>query len=142
MPDGRLLKSIALHARSYSIAHFLSPRALYEAFRGLRKNAGAGVDDLTYQEYQNELVAHLTLSRAAGRARCRHVSRTFSSRHANSTGPGNKTRAAPVWLCVNSPSAPESLRTIPYLWERPRVGSCSGGCAITHQKDEEACIQF
>jgi hypothetical protein len=81
------MKATYLHSRSYSIAHFLSPWALYEAFRGLRENAGAGVDKLTYQEYQNHV---LPGERTAA------MSRTFASRHANSTGPGNKTRAARV----------------------------------------------
>jgi RNA-directed DNA polymerase len=45
--------------RFYSIAHFLTPRALYEAFKGLRKDASAGVDELTYQEYQRELGRNL-----------------------------------------------------------------------------------
>jgi hypothetical protein len=40
--------------RFYSIAHFLTPRALYEAFKGLRKDASAGVDGLTFREYQKE----------------------------------------------------------------------------------------
>jgi RNA-directed DNA polymerase len=37
--------------RFYSIAHLLTSRALYEAFKELRKDAGAGVDGVTYQEY-------------------------------------------------------------------------------------------
>jgi RNA-directed DNA polymerase len=45
--------------RFYSIAHFLTPRALYEAFKRLRKDASAGVDELTYQEYQKELGRNL-----------------------------------------------------------------------------------
>jgi RNA-directed DNA polymerase len=38
--------------RFLSIAHLLTPQALYEAFGRLRKNASAGVDDLTYAEYE------------------------------------------------------------------------------------------
>jgi len=45
--------------RFYSIAHFLTVRALYEAFRGLRKDASAGVDKLTYGEYQKGLGQNL-----------------------------------------------------------------------------------
>ena len=45
--------------RFYSIAHFLTPRALYEAFKGLRKDASAGVDGLTFREYQKELGRNL-----------------------------------------------------------------------------------
>lgn len=37
-----------------SIAHLLTPAALLEAFRGLRKDASAGVDGVTYGEYQKD----------------------------------------------------------------------------------------
>lgn len=36
----------------FSIAHLLTPEALYEAFRELRKDASAGVDEVTHREYQ------------------------------------------------------------------------------------------
>jgi RNA-directed DNA polymerase len=45
--------------RFYSIAHFLTRRALYEAFKGLRREASAGVDGLTFREYQRELGRNL-----------------------------------------------------------------------------------
>jgi group II intron reverse transcriptase/maturase len=45
--------------RFYSIAHFLTPRALYEAFKGLERNASAGVDGLKFQDYQKELGKNL-----------------------------------------------------------------------------------
>lgn len=45
--------------RFYSIAHFLTPRALYEAFKRLRKDASAGVDGVTYQDYRKELGRNL-----------------------------------------------------------------------------------
>jgi RNA-directed DNA polymerase len=45
--------------RFYSIAHFLTPRALYEAFKELRKDASAGVDRVTFPEYQKELGRNL-----------------------------------------------------------------------------------
>lgn len=38
----------------FSIAHLLTPEALYAAFVTLRKEASAGVDGLTYQEYARE----------------------------------------------------------------------------------------
>jgi hypothetical protein len=69
-------------------------------------------------------------------------SRTFANRHEIRSGYGIKLARREFQLRVNSPLAPESLRTIPYLWERPRVGSCVGAYAVTHQKDEEACFQF
>jgi RNA-directed DNA polymerase len=45
--------------RFYSIAHFLTARALYEAFKELRKDASAGIDGITYQDYQKELGRNL-----------------------------------------------------------------------------------
>lgn len=45
--------------RFYSIAHFLTPRALYEAFKELRRDASAGVDGITYRDYQKELGRNL-----------------------------------------------------------------------------------
>jgi RNA-directed DNA polymerase len=38
-----------------SIAHLLTPEALKEAFKSLRKDASAGVDGVTYGEYEKEL---------------------------------------------------------------------------------------
>ena len=37
-----------------SIAHFLTSQALHEAFRSLRKDASAGVDEVTYQDYEKQ----------------------------------------------------------------------------------------
>src|ERR1700693_4496064 len=36
----------------YSIAHLITVEKLYEAFRSLRKNASAGIDGVTYVEYE------------------------------------------------------------------------------------------
>ena len=36
-----------------SIAHLLTPELLTEAFKSLRKDASAGVDGVTYEEYRN-----------------------------------------------------------------------------------------
>jgi len=38
----------------FSIAHFLTPEALHEAFLSLRKNASAGVDHVTYRDYEGQ----------------------------------------------------------------------------------------
>lgn len=38
----------------YSIAHLVTEEALYEAFESLRKDASAGVDRVTYAEYEEE----------------------------------------------------------------------------------------
>jgi RNA-directed DNA polymerase len=40
--------------RFHSIAHFLTPKVLYEACFGLRKDASAGVDGLTHAEYARD----------------------------------------------------------------------------------------
>ena len=37
-----------------SIAHLITPEALYAAFQGLRKEASAGVDGVTYKEYEKD----------------------------------------------------------------------------------------
>ncbi len=38
----------------FSIAHLITPEAMFAAFRSLRKEASAGVDGVTYQEYQKD----------------------------------------------------------------------------------------
>ena len=38
----------------YSIAHLLTPEALYEAFFSLRRDASAGVDQVTYRDYEEQ----------------------------------------------------------------------------------------
>ena len=40
--------------RFFSIAHLITPEALYVAFQGLRKKASAGVDGVTYQKYEKD----------------------------------------------------------------------------------------
>jgi RNA-directed DNA polymerase len=41
--------------RFLSIAHLLTPAALIAAFEGLRKDASAGVDEVTYREYEQDM---------------------------------------------------------------------------------------
>ena len=43
----------------HSIAHFLTTEALWGAFDNLRKNAAAGVDGVTYADYEEHLVENL-----------------------------------------------------------------------------------
>jgi RNA-directed DNA polymerase len=43
----------------YSIAHLITPEALYAAFRGLRKKASAGVDGVTYEEYERDVARNI-----------------------------------------------------------------------------------
>src|SRR5260370_5938642 len=38
----------------FSIAHLIAPEALYTAFRCLRKDASAGVDGVTYEQYEKD----------------------------------------------------------------------------------------
>jgi RNA-directed DNA polymerase len=38
----------------FSIAHLLTPQAMYEAFLSLRKDASAGVDRVTYADYEKQ----------------------------------------------------------------------------------------
>ncbi len=43
----------------YSIAHMITPEALYAAFRGLRKKASAGVDGVTHEEYERDAARNI-----------------------------------------------------------------------------------
>jgi RNA-directed DNA polymerase len=43
----------------FSIAHLITPEALYAAFRGLRKKASAGVDGVTYQKYEKDAARNI-----------------------------------------------------------------------------------
>jgi len=43
----------------YSIAHLLTEEALKEAFESLRRDASAGVDEVTYEEYEAEVVGNI-----------------------------------------------------------------------------------
>jgi RNA-directed DNA polymerase len=43
----------------FSIAHFLTPEALYEAFCSLRKDASAGVDEVTYRDYEKQAAENI-----------------------------------------------------------------------------------
>src|SRR6266852_4130540 len=43
----------------YSIAHMITHEALYAAFRGLRKKASAGVDSVTYEEYEKDAARNI-----------------------------------------------------------------------------------
>jgi group II intron reverse transcriptase/maturase len=43
----------------FSIAHYLTPQTLYEAFQSLRKDASAGVDGVTYREYEKQAAASI-----------------------------------------------------------------------------------
>lgn len=61
MPLGRLTELAQEDSgrKFSSIAHFLTPEALYEAFRSLRKDASAGVDQVTYEDYAKQAVENI-----------------------------------------------------------------------------------
>ena len=47
-------------ARQFSsIAHLLTPAALQEAFHSLRKDASAGVDEVTYRDYEGQVEGNI-----------------------------------------------------------------------------------
>jgi len=64
----------------YSIAHFLTPQALYEAFKGLNRKASAGVDGVTFAGYQKELgrnLQHLWEKLKSGQYRAQPLRRIY-----------------------------------------------------------------
>lgn len=63
-----------------SIAHLLTPKALLEAFEGLRKDASAGVDGLTHKEYAGnaaEKILQLHERLKSGRYRAQPLRRVY-----------------------------------------------------------------
>ncbi len=63
-----------------SIAHLLTPQALSEAFQSLRKDAGAGVDGVTYEEYQKDAqknIQHLHDRLGSGKYRAQPLRRVY-----------------------------------------------------------------
>src|SRR5260370_11261386 len=51
----------------FSIAHLITPEALYAAFGSLRKDASAGMDGVTYGEYQKDAERNIRELSAAQR---------------------------------------------------------------------------
>ena len=45
--------------RFFSIAHLIIPEAMYAAFRSLRKQASAGIDGVTYVEYEKDAAGNI-----------------------------------------------------------------------------------
>ena len=43
----------------FSIAHLITPEKMYAAFLGLRKDASAGVDGVTYEEYEKDAARNI-----------------------------------------------------------------------------------
>lgn len=87
-----------------SIAHLLTPQALEEAFRGLRKDASAGVDGVTYAEYQAnapERIAALHDRLQSGRYRAQPLRRTYIPK--DSGEPRPISIPMPVSYCTSVP---------------------------------------
>ena len=64
----------------YSIAHLITVEKLYEAFRSLRKNASAGIDGVTYVEYETnaeENVRQLHRRLVAGKYQVQPLRRVY-----------------------------------------------------------------
>jgi group II intron reverse transcriptase/maturase len=64
----------------YSIAHLITVEKLYEAFRSLRKNASAGIDGVTYLEYESnaeENVRQLHRRLVAGKYQVQPLRRVY-----------------------------------------------------------------
>jgi group II intron reverse transcriptase/maturase len=63
-----------------SIAHYITPEALNEAFKALRKDAAAGIDGISHSEYQknaNEKIQKLHESISSGRYRTQPLKRIY-----------------------------------------------------------------
>src|SRR5712671_4244998 len=43
----------------FSIAHLITPEKMYAAFLNLRKDASAGVDGVTYEEYERDAARNI-----------------------------------------------------------------------------------
>jgi RNA-directed DNA polymerase len=64
----------------YSIAHLITVEKLYEAFRSLRKNASAGIDGVTYLEYEpnaEENIRQLHRQLVAGKYQVQPLRRVY-----------------------------------------------------------------
>src|SRR5215472_5433397 len=64
----------------YSIAHLITVAKLYEAFRSLRKDASAGIDGVTYEQYEahaEESIRQLHQRLKEGKYRAQPLSRVY-----------------------------------------------------------------
>ena len=64
----------------YAIAHLITSRAMHEAFRSLRKNASAGIDGVTYEQYETnveENIRQLHQRLREGRYRAQPLRRVY-----------------------------------------------------------------
>ena len=108
----------------HSIAHLLTKEALWEAFDNLRKDAAAGVDGVTYAEYEEHLVENLVKLheklkgksyRAQPRNRCAgSISTRRTGERGRSRSPALKTRSysGPRWS-YSTQSSSKTFSTAP-----------------------------
>jgi hypothetical protein len=80
MKDTARLKGFGNGSWSPSIAHLITVEKLYEAFRSLRKNASAGIDGVTYAEYETnaeENIRQLHRRLVAGKYQAQPLRRVY-----------------------------------------------------------------
>jgi len=91
----------------YSIAHLMTVEKLYEAFRSLRKNASAGIDGVTYAEYETnaeENIRQLHGRLVAASIRHNRCAESISPRRTGNRGPSRfpalRTRSCRRWWLI------------------------------------------
>src|SRR5258705_11509945 len=87
-----------------SIAHLITGEKLYEAFRSLRKNASAGIDGVTYQQYETnaeENIRQLHQRLREGKYRHSHCDVSIFRRKTGNRGrsrfPRSRIRSCRQW---------------------------------------------
>ena len=79
----------------YSIAHMITFGALYAAFRGLRKKASAGVDGVTYEEYERDVAGNLQTLHGGSRMASIRPNLCAESISSRKTGSRDQSRFPP-----------------------------------------------
>jgi len=94
----------------FSIAHLITPEALYAAFGSLRKDASAGMDGVTYKEYQQDAERNVQALYQRLRER-RFDGGSLPSSSVHSSLPSRSTSTHAVF--VPPPSTPRIFSTAP-----------------------------
>ena len=76
----------------YSIAHLITGEKLHEAFRRLRKDASAGIDGVTYEQYEAHVEENIRQLHRRLKPMCQHWPAIFWPGY---TGRGTVPRVAP-----------------------------------------------
>ena len=91
----------------YSIAHLITVEKLYEAFRSLRKNASAGIDGVTYAEYETnaeENIRQLHRRLVAGKYQAQPLRRVYIPKENGKQRPISipawRTRSCRKWWSI------------------------------------------